>query len=188
MRRIISVIESLPKWCGLSVILAYSLLLAKFFLTITHSALNSSLLENNLISIFIKISYSITVLSGIVIWIVMTFLFHLTALLFNGNAQFKRFLFVAAYPYIVPVVMILIGLFLLNGVQIDHTKDVAVELANNASFKLAMNLINFSFIPYYIIIAILIRYVYQINFLKALASVVIPIAGVWNITELIKLI
>ena len=129
-----------------------------------------------------------TILFGIIVWAVMTFLFHLTALLFDGQAQFKRFLYISAYPYIVPAIMVFAGILLLDGIQIANTEDAAAELVNNASFKLAMNLINLSFIPYYMMIAVLIRYVYNIHFWKAVASVVIPIVSVWGITELFKMV
>ena len=188
MKKTIDLLIRLPYWYGVGIVIAYSILFAEFFSTLIHIALDNDFLANNLIVIFLKINYGIIILFGIVVWIVMTFMFHLTALLFDGQIQFKRFLYISAYPYIIPAIMILVGIFLLDGIEISGTEDAAMELTNNASFKLAMNLINLSFILYYIMIAILIRYVYNINFLKAAASVVIPIVSVWGITELFKLV
>jgi hypothetical protein len=189
MKKTIINLEQLPKWYGIGIALLYSVLLAEFFSTLNHiTPISIDDALGDLFSIVTKISYAVTILSGIIIWIISTFLFHLTALLFNGHSSFKRFLFVSSYPYLIPAIMILASIFILDGVQISDAEEAMTVLINNQSFKLAMNLINYSFIPYYLMIAVLIHYIYQIKYLYALFSVVIPIASIWGITELFKLI
>jgi hypothetical protein len=76
----------------------------------------------------------------------------------------------------------------LDGVHIPDTKNVINVLKNNLSFKLAVNLVNFSFIPYYVIMSLLIHYIYQIKYIYAVLSVAIPVVSIWLISEIIKLI
>ncbi|MDR1582997.1 MAG: hypothetical protein LBS55_07040 [Prevotellaceae bacterium] len=187
MKKIINVIEQLPKWCSIGIMVIYSLLFTEFSSTINHLfPMDDSM--RDLLSVFFKISYGFTVVSCIVVWIVMSFLFHLTALLFNRHSSFGRFLFVASYPYIIPAIAILAGIFIVENIQIPNAENATTVLMNNQSLKLAMNLINYSFIPYYILIAIIIHHIYQIKYLYVALSVVVPIISVWSITEFFKLV
>ena len=187
MEKIINKLKQIPRWYGIAIVLLYSFLLAEFYSTFNRFLpIDNSM--GNLFSIISKISYSVTILSGVIVWIIITFLFHLTALLFNGKSSFSQILFVSSYPYIIPAIVIIIGIFILDGIQIQNAEDVIVVLMENQSFKLSMNLINYSFIPYYVTVAILIHDIYQINYLYAILSVTIPIVAIWLIGELFKLI
>jgi hypothetical protein len=187
MKKIINIIEQLPKWCSIGIMTIYSLLFAEFSSTINHLFPTDNSMSD-LLSVFFKISYGLTIVSGMIVWIIMSFLFHLTALLLNGHSSFGRFLFMSSYPYIISAIAILAGVFILDNIQIADTEERINILVNNQSFKLAMNLLNYSFIPYYILIAIIIHYTYQIKYLYAVLSVAIPVVSVWLITELFKLI
>ena len=187
MKRVIEIIDNLPKWYGLAIILIYSVLLAMYF-----SALNDlTPFDASLGRIFIiirRVGYAITILSGIVIWILMAFLFHLTAVLFNGKSEFGRFLMATSYPYMIPAMMIVAGISLIDTIQIPKDIDVVSFLIDDSTFQLAIGLVNFSFIPYYIIVAIIIHYIHRIKFIYSLASVALPVLSVWGISELIKII
>ena len=188
MREIIAKILQVPKWYGIGVILLYSLLVAEFFSSINKLFIQTELVNNDILIIFSRISYVVMILSGVIVWIISTFLFHLTALLFDGKSSFGRFLFVSSYPYLIPVIMIFVGLFLLDEIQIPNSEDTMAFLKDNQTFKLSTTLINYSFIPYYLIIVVLIRYIHQIKYIYALLSVIIPVLSIWLITMLFKLI
>jgi hypothetical protein len=193
MKKIITVFEQMPKWYALGIAVLYGIVLAEFFSTVTHLMPPSGLENTVFYSVLMKIMYGVTALSGIVVLIVSTFLFHLTAMLFNGKAVFKHFLKVAAYPYIVPAIMVLVAIFVLDGVQIFNAEsgqipdaaNAAAMILENPQFKLAMWLVNLSFIPYYIMIAIIIHYIHGIKWLFAALSVIIPIASIWGISQLL---
>lgn len=187
MKKIIKSFESLPKWYAVGIILLYSISLAEFFSEINHLALTDNSI-NSIYSVISRIGYVLIILSSFVVWIIMTLLFHLVALLFNGNAIFYKFLITSSYLYIIPTVSAIIGIFILDNTQLSNTKNTMTELMQNDSLKLAMDLINYSFVPYYILIAVLIHHVYRIKYVYAVLSVVIPIASVWGISELFKLI
>lgn len=91
MKRIINTLERMPKWYGFLTILLYSLLLAEFLITTNHLVNNNNLETDRLFVILARMSYIIIVLSAIVIWLISTFLFHLTAILFNGYAPSNIF-------------------------------------------------------------------------------------------------
>jgi hypothetical protein len=76
----------------------------------------------------------------------------------------------------------------LDGLEISQTEDIAFFLANQPKFKLAVNLINYSFIPYYLIVAFFIRHIYRIKYIHAILSVAIPMVSIWAIAELFKLV
>ena len=186
MKEIISKILQLSKWYGIGTVIIYSLLIAEYFSTVNQLFLYSE--SNNIFIIISRISYIVIILFGVIVWIVSTFLFHLTALLFDGKSSFERLLFVSSYPYIIPATMILVGIFLLDGIQVPNSEDAVAFLIDNKIFKLTAILINYSFIPYYLIISLLIRYIHQIKYLYALLSVIIPVLSIWLITELFRLI
>jgi hypothetical protein len=187
MKNIINIIEQAPKWYGVGIILMYSFLFAEFFSTINNLLPIDNRL-GDLLSIILKINYWGTVISSVIVWIILSFLYCLMALLFNGHSSFGRFLFVAAYPYIIPAIMTLVGLLIVDNIQTSDAENMMDIIMNNQSFKLAMNLINYSFIPYYMLIAIIIHYIYEIKYLYAALSVAIPITSIWLITQLFKLI
>ena len=114
MKRIINTLEKMPKWYGFLTILLYSLLLAEFLITTNHLVNNNNLETDRLFVILARMSYIIIVLSAIVIWLISTFLFHLTAILFNGYAPFKHLLYISSYFYIIPAISVFISIFLLN--------------------------------------------------------------------------
>jgi len=185
MKKIISIINQLPKWYGIGVMIIYSILCAELFSTINRITIfNNDLANKNIFIVISRISYGITILSQIIIWIIAAFLFHLMALLFNGKSQLNKFLYVSTYSYIIPAIVILIGIFLIDGTPISETKDAANFLINNSSINLVMNLINYSFILYYILIAILIHYIYKIKYIYSILSVVIPVVSIWAIAQL----
>ena len=188
MKRIINTLEKMPKWYGFLTILLYSLLLAEFLITTNHLVNNNNLETDRLFVILARMSYIIIVLSAIVIWLISTFLFHLTAILFNGYAPFKHLLYISSYFYIIPAISVFISIFLLNQKTEYSTSNAVTTLQNNYSLGLPIMLVNYSFIPYYLLCMILIHPLYKVRLRYAIASVVIPILSVWAITKLFTLL
>jgi hypothetical protein len=187
MKSIVTHITQLPKWYGIGIMLIYSILLAEFSLTLTHlMPVDES--WSSVFKIFTRINYGVTVLSGFIVWLITALLFHLTALLFNGHAAFGHITRATSYPFIIPAIMILAGIVLLDGLEIPQAENITTVLANHPRFRLAMNLINYSFVPYYLIVAVFIRHIYQIKYLYAILSIAIPVVSIWAVTELFKLI
>jgi hypothetical protein len=85
MDRLFQKLENLPKWYAFGVILMYSILLAEFFRSLNLFAPFADSM-GDILNVILKINYVVTVVSGVVVWIIMSLLFHLTALLFDGQA------------------------------------------------------------------------------------------------------
>jgi len=190
MKKTVITISQLPKWYGIGIVLLYGVLFAEFFSSVNQLLFHASI-SNNIVKAIIQLHYGLSILSGIIIWIFTSLIFHLTALLFNGQATFKQFLFASAYPYLLPIWMLIAGIFILNGIQIDGVEgveDVVMMLENNFSFRLAVNLVNFSFIPCYIMIAILIHHIHKVSYLYAGLSVLIPVFSIWGIAQLFRFV
>ena len=188
MKEIFVKLGNMPKWYGVGVVLLYSILLAEFF-----SALNTFIQYddslNKIIELLLKVNYFATVAAGIVVWIILSLLFHLTVLLFDGYSSFTRFLYSSSYFYLIPGICILVAILILNHIPIESTSpDAIAMLQEHSSFKLAMALVNYSFIPYYLLCMILIHHLYKVRLRYAIASVVIPILSVWAITKLFTLL
>ena len=185
MKKLIVILEQIPQWYGCGIILLYSLLLAEFL-----SALHDLTPYNNdlggFLDVYYKINYISTIVSSIIIWIIMSLLFHLTTLLFNGCALFARFFYISSYFYLIPTTFIIIAIIVIG--QIDISSSDLTVLQNHPSFKLAMILVNYSYIPYYLLCMILIHHLYKVRLRYAIASVVIPILSVWAITKLFTLL
>ncbi len=185
MRKIVSIIEKLPVWYGLGVIFLYALLFAEFFATFLRLFPYQEVFDS-IFRVILGASYVINILSGFIVWLIYALLFHLMAMLFGGQATFKRLLFASAYPYLISACMVLVAIVLLGEVQpliLGNSEELLIQ---NPTVQLTMKLLNYSFYPYYLIVAVLIRYIYQINYIYAALSVALPITAIWLVSELVK--
>jgi len=188
MKKIIEEIVDLPHWYSFGVVFLYSILIAEFFSSVNNLIPINEPIDNNILIIFSRIGYVLTVISGFIVWIISALIFHLTALLFDGSSSFKRFLFVSSCSYIIPSFLILIGLFMLDKIKFLSSFNSVTDLMGDESVKLVFNLINISALCYYIVIIIIIHFVYKIKFLHAIFSVAIPILSIWALIQLFTLI
>ena len=188
MKKTIENIASLPKWYGFVAISMYAILFAEYMNTINIIYISNKAELSGFISTIMNINYVIIFLSCIAVWIISSLLFHLTAVLFNGNIKFSKFLFTALYPFIIPSIAIFIAILLLK--NNDITKDIDMEqfLIQSSHFRMVTNIVNYSFIPYYLLIIYLIRYLYNFKWLYAFFSVAIPSLTIWGISELFNLL
>jgi hypothetical protein len=179
-------LEQLPKYCGWIIMLLYGVLFAEFCSTFNdkyYVAHNISEVSN-IIDVFMKISYFVIIFSTIVIWFVSTFLFHIVALLLNGEGKYNLLLITSAYSYIIPVISFIAAIILLDSIELSAQMD----FLNDSKVKILKYLINGAYVPYYITLTVTIKYIYKISYLKSILVILIPIVSIWLITELFKLI
>ncbi|MFV0312797.1 MAG: hypothetical protein ACK5KN_14275 [Dysgonomonas sp.] len=186
MKVIIDSIMQVPKWILIIIILFYSLLLAEYI-----DVLNKFVyVEDSLMGVFnlsTKLSYIFTIVSGIVTWLIYALMFHIMALLFGGKAEFKDSILPLAFPYIIPSIMLLIGLFLLTDIQIPSTPDSITILKNHPVYETSMTLINCSSVLCYLISLMIIHYLYKIKWFYSILSVVLPFLAILGITEIVRI-
>ena len=97
MKSVIEKIGSIPNWYGVAIVLIYALLMAEYLSEINNLCIDYELKANNIMKIFMGISYVLTIISSVVIWVVLCLMFHLMALLLDGKQIFSKFLFIDSY-------------------------------------------------------------------------------------------
>lgn len=188
MKKIIESLSSLPKWYGFLIVLIYALLTAEFIALLSDICLEYGMQISDLVETFMQISYIIIILSCIFIWITLSLLYHFMAVLFDGKAKFKDFLGIASYPFALPAIAIVIAILLLDHVGIREYEGIGQFMEQSKSYQLAIGILNYSFIPYYLLVACIIHYLYNLKWLYALLSVAIPVVSIYAVTELFKLV
>lgn len=181
----------LPKWYSIGIMILYSVLVFEYGATVLRQIPIRDLLNSNLFIVISKIGLLVSVSWSIFSWIILSFIFHLAALIFNGKSRFDQFLYINSYPYVIPMIMILISILILDRMHFPNTNNVEkIEelLISNFYFNVAVKLINMSFAIYYIVIVWIIHHLYNIKYLYAILSVAIPLFSIWCITAFIKLI
>lgn len=188
MKNLIEKILGLPKWYGLCVVLIYAALLAEYMSEVNSIFLLQGLEISNVVKIFVRLSYVVAILSSFAVWVVVALLFHFAALLLDGSQKFSKFLMASSFMYIFPAVGIFIAIFLLDGVNVEEGTNVMEELVQNERFRIIQYIVNGSFLPYYVISACIIHYLYKINWIRSFMSVIIPVASIWGVTKLFTLL
>lgn len=187
MKYLIYTILLLPKWISIVVLFIYCTLFAEFSTIITQFMQIPASIEL-LFQIVIKVQYVIIILGCFATWLVITFLFHLMAILCDGKSDFKSYAMVAAFLYFIPAIVILVELFVLHFQLADlHIANDPLLLVNNMHFKYAQKIIYGSFILYYLCIIVTTRYVYKLNWLCAIICVLTPISVIGVVAEVMTL-
>lgn len=188
MKNFFKVLVKLPKWYGIIIVLVYGVLVAEYISTLNELFMMRGIEITDIVKIFMRISFFVTIFSGIIVWVVLCLLFHLTALLLNGKAVFGHFLIMSSYLYVLPSMIVFLAILLLDRVDIAHTDNIIKALKDDNQFQLIVNLVNYSFVPYYLLTAYIIHYLYNLKWIYALLSVSIPILSIYAVTELFKFI
>ena len=188
MKSVIEKIGSIPNWYGVAIVLIYALLMAEYLSEINNLCIDYDLKANNIMKIFMGISYVLTIISSVVIWVVLCLMFHLTALLLDGKQIFSKFLFISSYLYVIPAVAMVVAIILLGKIDIGGSGIQVEELVSNSKFNAITNGVNCSFLLFYLFTAFCIHYLYDLRWLYSILSVVIPVVSIWGMTTLFDLL
>ena len=188
MRQIINVLLRLPKWYGLTIILIYSVMIAEFVKVLNTLFMVGGIEKVALMEKIVQLNYGLTIVSSIIVWVLVGLLCQLMALLFHGKTTFGRILMGAADPYFIPAVILLFAVLLLDGISIKDSVDIMQLILQNDSYKIVIKALNYSFVFYYLLVACIIHYLYNLKWLYALLSVAIPVVSIYAVTELFKLV
>lgn len=187
MKLIIEKIASMSILYGVAVILMYSLLIAEYLSAVNTLCMKDMVEVSGVIEFLFKFNYLLSILSSIITWIILSLMFHLVALLFDGRQVFVRFLFTSSYLYIIPAVFLIVSIIMLGNMEVEDSNTVEALMGNDR-FRLIMDTVNYSFIPFYVLMACFIHYMYNIKWIYGILSVAIPILSIWGVTELFKLL
>ena len=84
--------------------------------------------------------------------------------------------------------ILLFAVLLLDGISIKDSVDIMQLILQNDSYKIVIKALNYSFVVYYLLVACIIHYLYNLKWLYALLSVAIPVVSIYAVTELFKLV
>jgi len=176
--------EKIPQLWVIFAVLIYGLLLAEF----TNAYYNKVFFSQpdfsptSLFSYTMKISYILIIVMSFVVWIITSFIYHLFATLFGGSADFYIFQKYTGLVYFFSAIFILAALLIVDNVEI--TQDSVYKLLQeNKAMRWISWLIYIPEYLYYIIIIPIIRYLYNINWLKSMGVVAIPIGSIYLLSQ-----
>lgn len=172
--------ERIPLLWVICVMLIYSLLMAEFFNTFNSKIFSAQphFSPNTLFTYLMTLNYVLMIVMSFVIWIVTSFLFHLFAMLFDGQAEYKNFQKVAGLVYVVPAVFILIAIVLIDRVQVSQN-NVSNFLETDETIRNTGWLMNMGGMAYYFVIIPVIKYLYDITWLKSIGVITLPMASIY---------
>ncbi|MCF0191189.1 MAG: hypothetical protein HUJ96_08005 [Marinilabiliaceae bacterium] len=188
MKNFVEKIVALPKWCGLCVVLIYAVTAAEYLSVINQLFMGPEIEYTNIHRFFMGFSYFSVIASSIAVWVVLSLLLHLTALLLDGEQKFVTLLHVITLPFIIPAVCMFIAILLLDDIDVGGGEDMVDMLQQIDMLNIVTWIVNGAFVLFYAIIACGIHYLYNINWIRSFLSVIIPIVSIWGVAELFSLI
>jgi hypothetical protein len=153
-------------------------LVAEYFQLLQEKTTPAAVDSNN------WVIYLLTVISAIVVWLFSAFVFHLFALLFGGVSDFGRLLRNNAFAYIIPAISFVSVVVILHGLQMPNAVSVNEFMTQHPTMQLINWLINGSYIIYFVMLVFSIKYLYQLNYIKSIATVATPVAIIYVLSLL----
>lgn len=188
MRKIYDFFSKLPKWYGICIIIIYSIVTAEYISTLSQFMLAQFEDVPQIVSLFFYFGYIAAILISVVIWIIYSYLFYLTALVLGGNGSFEKVLNTSAYTFILPSLCIFIAIILLDGIDTQKMEDFQEFYLKNERFKNINLFVDLAFVPYYILNVIIIHHALKINWWYSIISVFGPIIAMMGLSKLFQLI
>lgn len=173
--------ENISHFWVMGIMLIYGLLLAEYSYLLNLKVLtvqNAELFSNPFFKYFQTFNFISTLILGFVVWLISSLLFHLFAILLGGEAKFKVFQKYTGLCYILPCIGLCIASILFN--KIDFPKENVQDFfISNKSMIIISWIINISSCLCFVVPIPIIKYLYQINWLKAVGAVVIPVGSIY---------
>ncbi|MDR7210567.1 YIP1 family protein [Flavobacterium piscis] len=180
MKKTITNPENISHFWVMSIMIIYGLILAEYFYLINLKTItieNVHLISNPIFTYLQSFSFIMTVLIAIVIWLISSFIFHLFAILLGGEANFKDFQKYTGLCYIFPAISLCVALVLFD--NIDFPKKNLQEFFNSNGDMILINwIITISSTLCFVLPIFIIKYLYKMNWLKAVGAVVIPLGSI----------
>ncbi|QZE15058.1 hypothetical protein K4L44_04310 [Halosquirtibacter laminarini] len=172
--------KNIPQYWIWAVVLVYSLLMSEYFNTINReiSSINGVSTNYSLYQYITTFNVFITVLSAFVVWLISSFLFHVFSILLGGAAEFKDFVKYSGLVYVIPAVGFTVCLYLIESVE--FTKENFEVLFKSNTILISIRwIINISSSLCFILLIPIIKYLYKLNWIKAIGALAIPIGSIY---------
>lgn len=172
--------DKISKLWTLGIMLIYGLLMSEYMNTVSKEVLsiNGGISNFSIYQYIATFNYLITIISAFVIWIISSFLFHIFSILLGGTADFKVFIKYSGLVYILPAIGFVICLYIFSSVKIPKN-NIEIFFQTNSSLRLISWIVNISSTLCFVLLIPIIKYLYIINWLRALGALVIPIGSIY---------
>ncbi|MCF0191109.1 MAG: YIP1 family protein [Marinilabiliaceae bacterium] len=187
MNTILSRLLSLNKWYSFIVVAVYGCLFAEYISEIaTYNIIIDQGGISEILKVFLGVNFIITITSTMVVWVVFSLLFHIVALLLDGQGKYNDLLRVSSYTTILPSIAVAVAIFMLDEVYyadfsyMPSYEDVSIS----DELMSSLNIINYTYISYYILNGVVVKFLYKLSWVKAILSILIPIVSIWGVSEL----
>lgn len=176
--------EKIPKYWVLGIVLIYSLLMSEYLNTVSKevSSIKGGITNFSIYQYIATFNFFITISSAFVVWIISSFLFHIFAILLGGIADFKAFIKYSGLVYIFPAIGFAICLFLFASVEIPKN-NIEMFFKSNSSLIAISWIINISSTLCFVLLVPIIKYLYNVNWLKSIGAIAIPIGSIYLLSE-----
>jgi hypothetical protein len=177
--------EKITQFWVVSIILIYGLLMSEYFNILRLKIIETQMhqfISNPIFNYLESFSFILMLFTAFVVWLISSFIFHLFAILMGGESTFKNFQKYTGLCYIIPIIGFIIAIVIFD--RIEFPKENLNEfLVANKSMVLINWIINICSTLCFILPIPIIKYLYQLNWLKAIGSVVIPIGSIYLLSQ-----
>jgi hypothetical protein len=162
-----------------AIILIYGLILGEYvYIFNSKIQVLSGNLNVSYFTLFNNVNFIFTVILSLVAWLVIAMVLHCFSILVGGDSTYKSFLKGSSICYIIPTICHATALIIFDNLAIPSS-DVPSFLASNKAMIFSNKLVVAGYSCYYLMHLLVIKYFYQINWLKAFGAVAIPIGSIY---------
>jgi len=181
MRKIKMNPEKITQFWVVGIILIYGLLMSEYFNILRLKIIEIQMTQftsNPIFDYIQSFSFILMLFTAFIVWLISSFIFHLFAILMGGESTFKNFQKYTGLCYIIPIIGFIIAIVIFD--RIEFPKENLNEfLVANKSMALINWIINITSTLCFILPIPIIKYMYKINWLKAVGAIVIPIGSIY---------
>jgi len=165
---------------SVSLVLLYSLLMAEYFDKVNKEVISLQDIDISIYSSISTFNFVITILIVFSVWLMSSFLFHLFAYLLNGDIEvnFRCFIKYTGALYIFPAFGFAISIYLFGNLNLPQV-DTLEFLEVNKTMAIIGWVINISSLLAFFFVIPIVKYLYKINWLEAIGSIIIPIGLIY---------
>jgi len=173
--------EKITQFWVVGIILIYGLLMSEYFNILRLKIIEIQMTQftsNPIFDYIQSFSFILMLFTAFIVWLISSFIFHLFAILMGGESTFKNFQKYTGLCYIIPIIGFIIAIVIFD--RIEFPKENLNEfLVANKSMALINWIINITSTLCFILPIPIIKYMYKINWLKAVGAIVIPIGSIY---------
>jgi len=137
-----------------------------------------NLTSNSVFDFVLQLQFVSTVVMTFAIWLVSSFLFHLSSILLGGEAHIKDFIKLTGLIYVFHAIFFLIAFCLLNNIEMTQS-NVLDFIKTDKTMRINVWLISIDGYIDYLATIVIVKYLYKINWLKAIGALVIPLGSIY---------